>query len=112
MLRNKLKAHAPSYNWDNRLLFAEYHQSHAARAFYPSPFESAAILTMDGVGEWTTTSVGLGKGNSAEMVWEIHFPHSLGLFYSTFTYYTGFRANIGEFKVKGLAPMASRNAPS
>ena len=85
LLRNKLKTHAPDYNWDNRLLFAEHHQSHAASAFYPSPFESAAILTMDGVGEWTTTSLGLGKGNSVEMLRELHFPHSLGLLYSAFT---------------------------
>ena len=104
LLRNKLKSHAPEYNWDNRLLFAEHHQSHAASAFYPSPFESAAILTMDGVGEWTTTSLGLGKGNSVEMVRELHFPHSLGLLYSAFTYYTGFRVNSGEYKVMGLAP--------
>ena len=104
LLRNKLKSHAPDYNWDNRLLFAEHHQSHAASAFYPSPFESAAILTMDGVGEWTTTSLGLGKGNSVEMVRELHFPHSLGLLYSAFTYYTGFRVNSGEYKVMGLAP--------
>ena len=104
LLRNKLKAYAPSYNWDNRLLFSEHHQSHAASAFYPSPFESAAILTMDGVGEWTTTSQGLGNGNSVEMVREIHFPHSLGLLYSAFTYYTGFRVNSGEYKVMGLAP--------
>jgi carbamoyltransferase len=104
MLRDKLKAHAPDYNWDNRLLFAEHHQSHAASAFYPSPFETAAILTMDGVGEWTTTSLGLGKGNSVEMVRELHFPHSLGLLYSAFTYYTGFRVNSGEYKVMGLAP--------
>ena len=104
LLRNKLRSHAPDYNWDNRLLFAEHHQSHAASAFYPSPFESAAILTMDGVGEWTTTSLGLGKGNSVEMVRELHFPHSLGLLYSAFTYYTGFRVNSGEYKVMGLAP--------
>ncbi|MDA1323825.1 MAG: carbamoyltransferase [Proteobacteria bacterium] len=104
VLRNKLRRHAPAYNWDNRLLFAEHHQSHAASAFYPSPFESAAILTMDGVGEWTTTSLGLGKGNSVEMIRELHFPHSLGLLYSAFTYYTGFRVNSGEYKVMGLAP--------
>lgn len=104
LLRNKLKAQAPDYNWDNRLLFAEHHQSHAASAFYPSPFETAAILTMDGVGEWTTTSLGLGKGNTVEMTREIHFPHSLGLLYSAFTYYTGFRVNSGEYKVMGLAP--------
>lgn len=104
LLRNKLKEAAPDYNWDNRLLFAEHHQSHAASAFYPSPFERAAILTMDGVGEWTTTSLGIGQGNSVEMVREIHFPHSLGLLYSAFTYYTGFRVNSGEYKVMGLAP--------
>jgi carbamoyltransferase len=104
MLRDKLRESAPEYNWDNRLLFAEHHQSHAASAFYPSPFESAAILTMDGVGEWATTSLGMGKGNTVEMTREIHFPHSLGLLYSAFTYYTGFRVNSGEYKVMGLAP--------
>jgi carbamoyltransferase len=104
MLRDKLRESVPEYNWDNRLLFAEHHQSHAASAFYPSPFESAAILTMDGVGEWATTSLGMGKGNTVEMTREIHFPHSLGLLYSAFTYYTGFRVNSGEYKVMGLAP--------
>ena len=104
LLKNKLKSLAPNYNWDNKLLFAEHHQSHAASAFYPSPFESAAILTMDGVGEWATTSLGLGAGNSIEMIREIHFPHSIGLLYSAFTYYTGFRVNSGEYKVMGLAP--------
>ena len=104
MLRNKLRESAPEYNWDDRLLFAEHHQSHAASAFYPSPFESAAILTMDGVGEWATTSLGMGKGNTVKMTREIHFPHSLGLLYSAFTYYTGFRVNSGEYKVMGLAP--------
>ena len=77
-------------NWTEKLLFAEHHQSHAASAFYPSPFDRAAILTMDGVGEWATTSLGIGKGNSIEIIKEIHFPHSLGLLYSAFTYYTGF----------------------
>ena len=104
LLKNKLKSLAPNYNWDDQLLFAEHHQSHAASAFYPSPFESAAILTMDGVGEWATTSLGLGAGNSIEMIREIHFPHSIGLLYSAFTYYTGFRVNSGEYKVMGLAP--------
>jgi len=104
LLRNKLREEAPDYNWDNKLLFAEHHQSHAASAFYPSPFENAAILTMDGVGEWTTTSLGIGSGNRVEMTREIHFPHSLGLLYSAFTYYTGFRVNSGEYKVMGLAP--------
>ncbi len=104
LLRDKLKRHAPDYDWGYRLLFAEHHQSHAASAFFPSPFEEAVILTMDGVGEWATTSVGLGRGNHLEMVKEIHFPHSLGLLYSAFTYYTGFKVNSGEYKVMGLAP--------
>jgi carbamoyltransferase len=87
-----------------KLLFAEHHQSHAASAFFPSPFEAAAILTMDGVGEWATTSAGVGRGNSLAIEKEIHFPHSLGLLYSAFTYYTGFKVNSGEYKVMGLAP--------
>ncbi|MDA8560505.1 carbamoyltransferase [Nitrospinae bacterium] len=89
---------------DKRLLFAEHHFSHAASAFYPSPFEEAVVLTLDGVGEWATTTVSIGKGNKLEIVKEIHFPHSLGLLYSAFTYYTGFRVNSGEYKVMGLAP--------
>ena len=88
----------------SRLLFTEHHQSHAASAFFPSPFEEAAILTLDGVGEWATTSVGLGRGNRLEMLKELHFPHSLGLLYSAFTYYTGFKVNSGEYKLMGLAP--------
>ncbi|MDA9605662.1 carbamoyltransferase [Candidatus Pelagibacter sp.] len=91
-------------NWRERLLFSEHHLSHAASAFYPSPFESAAVLTMDGVGEWTTTSLALGNGNSLKVVKEIKFPHSLGLLYSAFTYYIGFKVNSGEYKVMGLAP--------
>jgi carbamoyltransferase len=86
------------------LLFTEHHQSHAASAFFPSPFEEAAVLTMDGVGEWATTSVAIGRGNQLEMIKEIHFPHSLGLLYSAFTYYTGFTVNSGEYKLMGLAP--------
>ena len=89
---------------ENKLLFAEHHQSHAASAFFPSPFEEAVVLTMDGVGEWATTSVAIGRGNTLETVKEIHWPHSLGLLYSAFTYYTGFRVNSGEYKVMGLAP--------
>jgi len=85
-------------------LFSEHHLSHAASAFYPSPFESAAILTLDGVGEWTTTSYALGNGSELKVLKEIHFPHSLGLLYSAFTYYTGFKVNSGEYKVMGLAP--------
>jgi carbamoyltransferase len=87
-----------------RLLFAAHHQSHAASAFYPSPFDKAAVLCMDGVGEWATTSVWLGEGNQLTPLWEIDFPHSLGLLYSAFTYYTGFRVNSGEYKLMGLAP--------
>lgn len=87
-----------------KLLFAEHHQSHAASAFYPSPFDEAVVLTMDGVGEWASTSVGVGKGNSLKIEKEIHFPHSLGLLYSAFTYYTGFKVNSGEYKIMGLAP--------
>jgi carbamoyltransferase len=91
-------------NWKDKLLFSEHHLSHAASAFYPSPFKSAAVLTLDGVGEWTTTSLAVGKGRDLKVVKEIHFPHSLGLLYSTFTYYTGFKVNSGEYKVMGLAP--------
>lgn len=91
-------------NWHQRLLFSEHHLSHAASAFYPSPFESAAILTLDGVGEWTTTSLALGKGSKLKVIKEIYFPHSLGLLYSAFTYYIGFRVNSGEYKLMGLAP--------
>ena len=86
------------------ILFGEHHESHAASAFYPSPFESAVVLCMDGVGEWATTSAWMGEGNALTPLWEIHFPHSLGLLYSAFTYYTGFRVNSGEYKVMGLAP--------
>ncbi|MDH3658514.1 MAG: carbamoyltransferase [Alphaproteobacteria bacterium] len=89
---------------ESRLLFAEHHQSHAASAFFPSPFEEAAVLTIDGVGEWATTSLGVGKGSDLTMLKEIHFPHSLGLLYSAFTYYTGFKVNSGEYKIMGLAP--------
>lgn len=92
------------YDWDSKLKFSEHHLSHAASAFYPSPFEEAVVLTLDGVGEWVTTSVAIGRGNQLEIVKEIHFPHSLGLLYSAFTYYTGFRVNSGEYKVMGLAP--------
>lgn len=91
-------------NWRKRLLFSEHHLSHAASAFYPSPFESAAVLTLDGVGEWTTTSLALGNGKDLKISKEIHFPHSLGLLYSAFTFYAGFKVNSGEYKVMGLAP--------
>jgi carbamoyltransferase len=91
-------------DWTQRLLFSEHHLSHAASAFFPSPFEEAAILTMDGVGEWTTTSLAIGRGSDLQVHKEIHFPHSLGLLYSAITYYTGFKVNSGEYKVMGLAP--------
>lgn len=91
-------------DWSERLLFSEHHLSHAASAYFPSPFEEAAVLTMDGVGEWTTTSLAIGKGHKLDVVKEIHFPHSLGLLYSAITYYTGFKVNSGEYKVMGLAP--------
>ena len=90
--------------YQGKILFPEHHVSHAASAFYPSPFESAAILTLDGVGEWTTTSWGVGRGNKVELLYDINFPHSLGMLYSAFTYYTGFRVNSGEYKLMGLAP--------
>jgi carbamoyltransferase len=90
--------------WEEKLLFSEHHLSHAASAFFPSPFDRAAVLTMDGVGEWTTTSLAVGKGSELSVYKEIHFPHSLGLLYSAFTYYTGFKVNSGEYKVMGLAP--------
>ena len=104
LLRKQFQGFDPEFDWQGKLLFAEPHQSHAASAFFPSPFEDAVVLTMDGVGEWATTSVAMGHGNGLDVVKEIHFPHSLGLLYSAFTYYTGFRVNSGEYKVMGLAP--------
>ena len=95
---------AKSANYKGQVLFTEHHESHAASAFFPSPFESAAVLTMDGVGEWATSSYGYGRGNELHLLKELHFPHSLGLLYSAFTYYTGFKVNSGEYKVMGLAP--------
>ena len=91
-------------DWEGRLLFSEHHLSHAASAFFPSPYESAAVLTMDGVGEWTTTSLAVGSGNKLVVLKEINFPHSIGLLYSAITYYMGFKVNSGEYKVMGLAP--------
>jgi len=104
LLVKELKVVAKDVDWQRKLLFSEHHLSHAASAFFPSPFERAAVLTMDGVGEWTTTSLALGEGNGLKVIREIHFPHSLGLLYSAFTYYTGFKVNSGEYKVMGLAP--------
>jgi carbamoyltransferase len=104
LLRSELRQLAPDVDWEERLLFAEHHQSHAASAFFPSPFDEAVVLTMDGVGEWATTSLSYGRGNDLRMMKELHFPHSLGLLYSAFTYYIGFKVNSGEYKVMGLAP--------
>ncbi len=104
LLTEKLKELGGERDLASRLLFAEHHQSHAASAFFPSPFEEAAVLTIDGVGEWATTSIGVGRGHELTMLKELHFPHSLGLLYSALTYYTGFKVNSGEYKVMGLAP--------
>ncbi len=104
LLARKLQEAAPAFDWQSKLLFSEHHLSHAASAFYPSPFDEAAILTMDGVGEWATTSAGIGRGNGIAISKEIHFPHSLGLLYSAFTYFLGFKVNSGEYKMMGLAP--------
>ena len=103
-LFEKLKQHDENFKDINRIKFSEHHYSHAASAFYPSPFKEAIILTLDGVGEWATTTVAMGKDNNLKMLKEIYFPHSLGLLYSAFTYYTGFKVNSGEYKVMGLAP--------
>ena len=104
MLFNKLKTHDYNFTDDKKIYFSDHHLSHAASAFFPSPFEEAIVLTADGVGEWATTTVAIGKGNNLEIKKEIHFPHSLGLLYSAFTYYTGFKVNSGEYKLMGLAP--------
>ena len=104
LLFNKLKNHDEKYKSDENIFFSDHHLSHAASAFFPSPFEEAVVLTADGVGEWATTTVAVGRGNNLEMKKEIHFPHSLGLLYSAFTYYAGFKVNSGEYKLMGLAP--------
>ncbi len=104
MLTKELEKLAPDFDAEKRLLFSEHHLSHAASAFYPSPFEEAAVLTMDGVGEWSTTSLAVGRGKDLKVLKEMHFPHSIGLLYSAFTYYLGFKVNSGEYKVMGLAP--------
>ncbi|MCR9258139.1 MAG: carbamoyltransferase [Pseudomonadaceae bacterium] len=104
LLKKEFEKYDDTIDWEERLLFSEHHLSHAASAFYPSPFEEALVLTMDGVGEWTTTSAAIGRGNELRIVKEIHFPHSLGLLYSAITYYIGFKVNSGEYKVMGLAP--------
>ena len=104
LLAKELKRLEPGVDWLERLLFSEHHLSHAASAFFASPFDEALVLTMDGVGEWASTSAAIGRGSSLEIFQEIHFPHSLGLLYSAFTYYLGFKVNSGEYKVMGLAP--------
>ena len=104
LLGRELKRSLPDFDWGAKLLFAEHHQSHGASAFFPSPFDEAVVLTLDGVGEWATASTALGRGNTLELMREIRFPHSLGLLYSAFTTYTGFKVNSGEYKVMGLAP--------
>ncbi len=105
MIKDKL-------GYSGKIIFPEHHESHAASAFYPSPYNKAAILTMDGVGEWTTTSYGVGDGNDIQLLADIKFPHSLGLLYSAITYYTGFKVNSGEYKVMGLAPYGVPNTRS
>lgn len=104
LLTKELKRFDEGFSGREKLLFSEHHFSHAASAFYPSPFDEAVVLTLDGVGEWATTTVAIGRGETLEMQKELHFPHSLGLLYSAFTYYTGFRVNSGEYKLMGLAP--------
>ncbi len=104
LLFNKLKTHDKDYNSDENIFFSDHHLSHAASAYFPSPFAEAVVLTADGVGEWATTTVAVGKDNNLEIKKEIHFPHSLGLLYSAFTYYSGFKVNSGEYKLMGLAP--------
>jgi carbamoyltransferase len=104
LLGKELRTLDPEWKDDGKLLFTEHHVSHAASAFFPSPFEEAVVLTMDGVGEWATTSAGIGRGSDLKIDREIHFPHSLGLIYSAFTYFTGFKVNSGEYKLMGLAP--------
>ena len=93
LIKNTLTVAAPAFDWDSRLVFSEHHLSHAASAFFPSPFAAAAVLTIDGVGEWATSSLAHGRGNTLQIFKEIHFPHSIGLLYSAFTYYTGFKVN-------------------
>ena len=104
MIFDKLKTHDDNFKDENKIYFSDHHLSHAASAFFPSPFEEAIVLTADGVGEWATTTVAIGKNNNLEIKKEIHFPHSLGLLYSAFTYYSGFKVNSGEYKLMGLAP--------
>ena len=105
LLSKEFKKIEIDFDCKPKLLFAEHHQSHAASAFYPSPFDEAVVLTIDGVGEWATTSVAMGSGNNLKVIKELHFPHSLGLLYSAFTYYTGFKVNSGEYKLNGASSL-------
>ena len=107
LLFNKLKEHDENFNDRKKIMFSDHHLSHAASAYYPSPFNEAIVLTADGVGEWATTTLAIAKENKVDIKKEIHFPHSLGLLYSAFTYYTGFKVNSGEYKLMGLAPYGS-----
>ncbi len=104
LMQKEFREIVPKIQTRDKILFAEHHYSHAASAYYPSPFDEAVVLTLDGVGKWATTAVAIGRGSELEMKKELHFPHSLGLLYSAFTYYTGFKVNSGEYKVMGLAP--------
>ena len=104
---DNLKRHDKNFKDIDKINFSEHHISHASSAFFPSPFEEAVVLTLDGVGEWATTTLAIGKKNKIEILKEIHFPHSLGLLYSAFTYFLGFKVNSGEYKVMGLAPYGS-----
>ena len=107
LIIDNLKKIDQNFSDTNKLKFSEHHLSHAASAFFPSDFEDAIVLTLDGVGEWATTTIGIGNSNKLEILEEIHFPHSLGLLYSAFTYYLGFKVNSGEYKVMGLAPFGT-----
>ena len=108
LLFNKLKEHDEKFVDNNKIYFSNHHLSHAASAFYPSPFDEAIVLTADGVGEWATTTIAKGSGNNIEILKEIHFPHSLGLLYSAFTYYLGFKVNSGEYKFSIWGPKICR----
>ena len=110
-LFNELKKHDKNFKSDKNIFFSDHHLSHASSAFFPSPFEEAIVLTADGVGEWASTTVAIGKANELEIKKEIHFPHSLGLLYSAFTYYIGFKVNSGEYKLMGLAPYGATDIP-
>jgi carbamoyltransferase len=112
LLAKELSRLSALVDWTSKLLFSEHHLSHAASAFYPSPFAEAAVLTLDGVGEWATSSIAVGSGRRLQVLKELHFPHSMGLLYSAFTHHLGFRVNSGEYKVMGLAPYGRPQLPT